>query len=199
MATASTSTGVSGLDAPLHRRSAGCPRRAPFEDRSPLDWNWKLADVASGDADTAAAAVAAATAAFPAWADLGPAGRAPYLHRLADLIDENIEMIAAVETVDMAMLQESLRLRVIARGARNFRAYATLAEEYTERVWSSNGTDNRVRSDARRAHRGDHPVERAVHALHVEVCTGSGRRQHRGPQACRMVATLVLAARRSRP
>ncbi len=42
------------------------------------------------------------------------------------------------------MLLESLRARVISRGARNYRAYAELAADYTERVWSSNGTLNRV-------------------------------------------------------
>ena len=115
-----------------------------FEDRSPLDWNLKLADVSRGDAAVAYAAVEAAVAAFPAWAALGPAGRGPILRRLADLIDANVERIAAVECMDMAMLHESLRLRVIGRGARNFRAYADLAEAYEERLWSSNGTVNRV-------------------------------------------------------
>src|SRR5205807_3987755 len=37
-----------------------------------------------------------------------------------------------------------LKARVIARGARNFRAYADLAAGYQERVWESNGTLNRV-------------------------------------------------------
>jgi betaine-aldehyde dehydrogenase/5-carboxymethyl-2-hydroxymuconic-semialdehyde dehydrogenase len=116
---------------------------ATFEDRSPLDGSL-LARVSRGDAATAEAAVAAASAAFPAWAALGPDGRAVYLRRLADLIDASVERIAAVECLDMAMLQESLRLRVIARGARNFRAYADLAASYVERVWESNGTRNRV-------------------------------------------------------
>jgi acyl-CoA reductase-like NAD-dependent aldehyde dehydrogenase len=115
-----------------------------FEDRSPLDWKLKLADVSRGGATTAAEAVNAAVAAFPAWAALAPAGRGPILRRLADLIDSNVERIAAVECMDMAMLHESLRLRVIGRGARNFRAYADLAEQHEERVWSSNGTLNRV-------------------------------------------------------
>ncbi len=44
----------------------------------------------------------------------------------------------------MAMLLRSLRARVIARGARNFRAYAELAAAHEERTWSSNGTANRV-------------------------------------------------------
>jgi acyl-CoA reductase-like NAD-dependent aldehyde dehydrogenase len=115
-----------------------------FEDRSPLDWGWKLADVARGDADTAAAAVTAAVDAFPAWAALGPRGRAEHLHRLADAIDANVERIAAVECADMAMLLESLRLRVIPRGAANLRNYADLAVAHDERVWSSKGTSNRV-------------------------------------------------------
>ena len=115
-----------------------------FEDRSPLDWSIKLADVARGDAATAEAAVAAAVAAFPAWAAMGPSGRGQILRRVADLIDANVERIATVECHDMAMLHESLRLRVIGRGARNFRAYADLAEAYEERVWDSNGTRNRV-------------------------------------------------------
>ncbi len=42
------------------------------------------------------------------------------------------------------MLEESLRLRVVGRGARNFRAYAELARRYEPRRWSSNGTANTV-------------------------------------------------------
>ena len=115
-----------------------------FEDRSPLDWSWKLADVARGTTLEAHEAVGAALDAFPAWAAFGVEGRGAFLDRLAELIDANIERIAHVECLDMAMLEDSLRLRVIARGARNFRAYAQLAREYEARRWSSNGTDNVV-------------------------------------------------------
>ena len=117
---------------------------ATFEDRSPLDWSLKLADVARGTARDATMAVGAAQDAFPAWAALSSRQRAKYLHRLADLIDDNVERIATVECLDMAMLVESLRLRVIARAARNFRAYADLAESYESRRWASNGTHNEV-------------------------------------------------------
>ncbi|MEO9181805.1 MAG: aldehyde dehydrogenase family protein, partial [Acidimicrobiales bacterium] len=115
-----------------------------FEDRSPLDWTWKLADVARGNTPEADLAVAAALAAFPAWAALSTDERGAYLDQLADLIDRDVERIAHVECLDMAMLEESLRLRVIGRGARNFRAYAELARQYESRRWSSNGTDNTV-------------------------------------------------------
>ncbi len=115
-----------------------------FEVRSPLDWEWKLADVARGDALAADAAVTAAVDAFPLWSSLSPAQRGEYLHRLADLIDDNIEDLAAVECVDMAMLLESLEARVIHRGASNFRNYADIAAGYQGREWSSKGTDNLV-------------------------------------------------------
>jgi betaine-aldehyde dehydrogenase/5-carboxymethyl-2-hydroxymuconic-semialdehyde dehydrogenase len=115
-----------------------------FEDRSPLDWDWKLADVARGDALTADRAVTAAVDAFPGWSALAPRQRAEHLHRLADLIDENIDDLATVECADMAMLLESLKARVIHRGAENFRNYADLAAGYQGRRWSSKGTENFV-------------------------------------------------------
>ncbi len=86
----------------------------------------------------------AAHRAFPDWAALAPSERAAQLHRLADLIDANVERLAAVECADMAMLLRSLKARVINRGARNFRNYADLATAYEERDWHSNGTWNRV-------------------------------------------------------
>ncbi|HYW29274.1 MAG TPA: aldehyde dehydrogenase family protein [Gaiellales bacterium] len=114
-----------------------------FEVISPIDQR-VLAHVARGGEREAQAAVEAARAAWPEWAALGADGRAVLLHRLAELIDQNIERIATVECLDMAMLERSLKARVIARGARNFRAYADLAAGYQERVWESNGTLNRV-------------------------------------------------------
>jgi betaine-aldehyde dehydrogenase/5-carboxymethyl-2-hydroxymuconic-semialdehyde dehydrogenase len=117
---------------------------ATFEVRSPLDWDWLLSEVSRGDALTADLAVTAAVEAFPAWAALTPKQRAEPLNRLADLIDDNIEMLARIECVDMAMLLESLEARVIPRGAENLRNYADLAAGHQERRWSSKGTDNQV-------------------------------------------------------
>lgn len=117
---------------------------ATFDDRSPLDWSVKLADVSRGDTEVAEQTVSAAVDAFPEWAAMGVKGRGEVMRRVADLIDEHVPSLATVECLDMAMLEESLRLRVLSRGARNFRAYADLAEQYAERVWSSNGTANRV-------------------------------------------------------
>jgi acyl-CoA reductase-like NAD-dependent aldehyde dehydrogenase len=114
-----------------------------FEVISPIDQS-VLAHVSRGGPREAELAVAAAVDAFPGWAALGAERRGLHLRRLADLIDENIDRLAAVECLDMAMLERSLRARVIARAARNYRAYADLAEAHRERVWDSNGTHNRV-------------------------------------------------------
>lgn len=114
-----------------------------FTDISPITEE-PIAEVARGCDREAGLAVEAAEQAFPAWAALGPQGRAEHLHRLADLIDANVEPLAAVECMDMAELLRSLRARLINRCARNFRNYADLAVDYEERVWSSNGTANRV-------------------------------------------------------
>jgi betaine-aldehyde dehydrogenase/5-carboxymethyl-2-hydroxymuconic-semialdehyde dehydrogenase len=114
-----------------------------FEDISPIDER-TLAEVSRAGPEEVDRAVIAAHDAFPAWAALGAAGRAEHLRRLADLIDGNVDRLAAVECEDMAMLLSSLRARVIARGARNYRAYADLAAAYEERDWRSNGTWNRV-------------------------------------------------------
>jgi len=136
---------VAGVPVSPHHLIAGqrVASAERFTDLSPIDQR-VLAEVSRGTAAEIELAVRAAVDAFPAWAELGPAGRAPYLHHLAELIDANIERLAAVECLDMAMLERSLRARVIARGARNYRAYADLALAYEERDWRSNGTWNRV-------------------------------------------------------
>ena len=120
------------------------PSPETFEVRSPLDWSQKLADVSAGDGEAAAAAVGAACEAAESWAALGPSGRGVHLRRLADTIDASVGPLAEIECLDMAMLLESLQKRVIARGARNFRSYADLAESHSERQWSSRGTANLV-------------------------------------------------------
>jgi acyl-CoA reductase-like NAD-dependent aldehyde dehydrogenase len=114
-----------------------------FTDISPIDER-ALGEIARGGQREADLAVAAATNAFPAWAALGPAGRAEHLRRLADVIEAHTEELAIVECTDMAMLLRSLRARLIDRCARNFRTYADLAVEWEERVWESSGTRNRV-------------------------------------------------------
>ena len=122
-------------------------------------------------------------------------GALPYLHRLADLIDANVDQLAAVECEDMAMLLRSLKARVIPRGARNYRAYADLARRLRgARLALERHLEPRP-ADAVGPRRGDHAVERAVHALDMEDGARARRGLHRRAQAGRMVAARVLAPR----
>ena len=118
-----------------------------FETRCPMDWDWKLADISRGDAATAELAVSAAVEGFKTWSAMPPAERNAVLHKLADLIEANADAIALLECLDMAMLHESLKLRLVPRGALNFRNYADIVGESVERDWSSRGTRNRVIRD----------------------------------------------------
>ena len=182
----STSSAASGSRASAaSRRSRRSTGRCSPRSRAPD----------AGDVDRA---VRAAHDAFPAWAALGPAGRAEHLHRLADLIDANIERLAEVECADMAMLLRSLRARVIARGALNYRNYADLAVALRGARLALEGHVEPRPADAGRPGGGHHAVERAVHALHLEDRAGAGRGLHRRAQARRVVAAVVLAARRAR-
>lgn len=60
----------------------------------------KLADCAEATKEDVDAAVQAAWAAFPAWRDLGTGARAAILDKIADVIDENAELLATVESMD---------------------------------------------------------------------------------------------------
>ena len=115
-----------------------------FECRSPLDWDHKLADVSRGDASTAEQAVSAAVDGFDTWSGLPVRERAAALRRLADLIEARNDDIALVETLDMGFLHRSMRERLVARGALNFRFYADMAEAHDEPRWPARGTAHTV-------------------------------------------------------
>ena len=116
-----------------------------FEDRSPIDGS-HLADVAAGGQVEVDAAVDAARAAFPAWAALGPAGRAPILRRFAQLITDHVEEISTVESVDNGSLLVGLKHAVIPRAALNISFFAEHALTLGETIESPQ-VSNRVRFD----------------------------------------------------
>lgn len=72
------------------------------EVRSPSDPERLLATVAQADATHAEQAVAAATAAFPAWRDTPAAERARILRGAADIIAERRYELAAIEVLETA-------------------------------------------------------------------------------------------------
>ncbi|WP_328496476.1 aldehyde dehydrogenase [Streptomyces sp. NBC_00414] len=94
-----------------------------FTDVSPIDGR-PLGEIARGTATEAAAAVAAATSAFPIWAATPPAERARLLGAVADGVEKRLEELAAVETRDNGALLRSHRRGVMPRVAHNFRFFA---------------------------------------------------------------------------
>lgn len=116
-----------------------------FESRSPLDWDGGvLANVARGDQTTADAAVEAAIAGFAVWGNYSVAERAAVMHTMADLIEANNDEIAMVESLDMGFMYESMKNRLVARGAVNFRLYADLIVAHEERTWDAKNMRNLV-------------------------------------------------------
>jgi aminomuconate-semialdehyde/2-hydroxymuconate-6-semialdehyde dehydrogenase len=130
----------------IGNRRVGSPRT--FDVYSPLD-GALLGMFAAGGVVEAGDAVAAAEAAFPAWAALGPKGRAVYLRRFADLIEKSVEILALVETTNNGSLLESGRLRVMKRGAHNVRFFCELAENLHAARWDTEiaNATNQVKYD----------------------------------------------------
>ncbi|WP_281640098.1 aldehyde dehydrogenase [Aurantimicrobium minutum] len=97
-----------------------------YTNTSPIDGTF-LGEISRGGQEEVDAAVAAARAAFPAWAKLGPQGRGVLLHKLADLIEENNETLSQLETMDNGSLLRSHRRGVMPRVAMNIRFFADWA------------------------------------------------------------------------
>jgi aminomuconate-semialdehyde/2-hydroxymuconate-6-semialdehyde dehydrogenase len=100
-----------------------------FEDISPIDQS-VIAHIARGGPADADAAVAAAKAAFPAWAATSPAERAAYLERIADLVEARVEQLGIVETTDNGALLRSQVRGLMPRVAHNFRFFAEYVRDH---------------------------------------------------------------------
>ncbi len=120
---------------------------ATFDDISPIDES-VIGLVARGGPGEANAAVAAAKAAFPAWASTTPAERAAVLHRIADLVEQRIDELAIVETTDNGALLRSHLRGVMPRVAHNFRFFADyLVNDLRHPPFETRGHTNQVSWD----------------------------------------------------
>lgn len=142
-----TSVRVAGVEVATGHFIAG--RRlgstSTFAVTSPIDQS-HLTDVARGGAAEISAAVDAARRAFPAWAALGPEGRAPILRRFADGIAARAHDLAAVETIDNGSLLMGNVHRMVPRAALNVRFFADWALKLAHTIDSPEVT-NDVRYD----------------------------------------------------
>jgi len=85
-----------------------------------------LAEVARGGAAEIDAAVAAAKAAFPAWAGKPAPERARLLQRLADLITKDVPELSRTETRDTGQPIAQTGRQLVPRAADNFRYFAEM-------------------------------------------------------------------------
>ena len=85
-----------------------------------------LAEIARGGADEVNAAVAAAQAAFPAWAGRPAAERARIVRRLGDLITAHVPEISETETRDTGQVIAQTRKALVPRAADNFHYFAEM-------------------------------------------------------------------------
>jgi 5-carboxymethyl-2-hydroxymuconic-semialdehyde dehydrogenase len=114
---------------------------------SPVDGR-VLGQVARGGRAEADAAVAAARAAFPAWAAMSPQERGEILLRLADSVEAHVEELAQIETLDNGSLLRSHRRGVMPRVAMNIRFFADYAmNRLSHPVFETRGHTNHVSWD----------------------------------------------------
>jgi 5-carboxymethyl-2-hydroxymuconic-semialdehyde dehydrogenase len=85
-----------------------------------------LAEVASGGADEINAAVAAAKAAFPAWAARPATERAALMRKVGDLISQHVPELSETETRDTGQVIGQTRRNLVPRAADNFHYFAEM-------------------------------------------------------------------------
>ena len=118
-----------------------------LRNTSPIDGQF-LGDFALGGSSEVDLAVTAARKAFPSWRDLGPSGRGEKLEKLAKLIEENIETLSQIETLDNGSLLRSHRKGVMPRVAANIRFFAEWASnELKHEPFETRGHVNNVSWD----------------------------------------------------
>ena len=94
-----------------------------FDNISPIIGK-TVCQIARSQAADIELALDAAHKAKDAWAKTAPAARAAVLNKIADRIDENLELIAAVETIDNGKPIRETRLADIPLAADHFRYFA---------------------------------------------------------------------------
>jgi len=94
-----------------------------------------IAEVALGGEAEINAAVAAAKAAFPAWANTPAKQRAKLMRRLGELIEQNVPHLAALETMDTGLPIAQTSKQLIPRASENFHFFAEVCTQVNGRTY----------------------------------------------------------------
>lgn len=144
-----TTVNVAGIDIDT-RHYIGGQRIASaetYENTSPIDGSF-LGNISRGSELEVNQAVAAAKAAFPAWAAMGPQKRGELLLKLAELVEANIEELSNIETLDNGSLLRSHRRGVMPRVAMNIRFFAEYAiNDLRHEAFETRGHTNNISWD----------------------------------------------------
>lgn len=144
-----TTVNVAGIDIDT-RHYIGGQRIASadtYENSSPIDGSF-LGNISRGTEFEVNQAVAAAKAAFPAWAAMGAKRRGELLLKLAELVEANIEELSNIETLDNGSLLRSHRRGVMPRVAMNIRFFAEYAiNDLRHEAFETRGHTNNISWD----------------------------------------------------
>ncbi|KWO71136.1 5-carboxymethyl-2-hydroxymuconate semialdehyde dehydrogenase [Burkholderia ubonensis] len=94
-----------------------------------------ITDVASGGEAEVDAAVRAAKAAFPKWANTPAKERAKLMRRLGELIERNVPALAALETQDTGLPIAQTSKQLIPRASENFNFFAQVCVQMNGRTY----------------------------------------------------------------
>ncbi|KWI74960.1 5-carboxymethyl-2-hydroxymuconate semialdehyde dehydrogenase [Burkholderia ubonensis] len=94
-----------------------------------------ITDVASGGEADVDAAVRAAKAAFPKWANTPAKERAKLMRRLGELIERNVPALAALETQDTGLPIAQTSKQLIPRASENFNFFAQVCVQMNGRTY----------------------------------------------------------------
>ncbi|KWI04582.1 5-carboxymethyl-2-hydroxymuconate semialdehyde dehydrogenase [Burkholderia ubonensis] len=94
-----------------------------------------ITDVASGGEAEVDAAVRAAKAAFPKWANTPAKERAKLMRRLGELIERNVPALAALETQDTGLPIAQTSKQLIPRASENFNFFAQACVQMNGRTY----------------------------------------------------------------
>ncbi|WP_024972624.1 5-carboxymethyl-2-hydroxymuconate semialdehyde dehydrogenase [Ralstonia pickettii] len=94
-----------------------------------------IVEVASGGDAEINAAVAAAKAAFPAWANTPAKQRAKLMRRLGELIEQSVPHLAALETMDTGLPIAQTSKQLIPRASENFHFFAEVCTQVNGRTY----------------------------------------------------------------
>ncbi len=125
-------------------------KRVPGAERiavaSPIDQE-HLGEIAGGSADDVRMAIAAAGAAFPAWAGLTAAQRKPVLDRFAAEIGKRAQAFGALESADAGVLLSRMQHGVVTRAMLNISWFAERALQLQNKTIDTDQAEHRVRHD----------------------------------------------------